>query len=65
MTVVYCQNEECKHNDGGVCFCDEIDIDDFSECMTEIDKDKDDGWQNLLNLHLVRQIFRTRIRILP
>ena len=42
MTVVYCQNEECKHNDGGVCFCTEIDIDDFSECMTEIDKDDDD-----------------------
>ena len=38
MTVVYCQNETCKYNDGGVCFCDEIEIDDVGGCITDTPK---------------------------
>lgn len=42
MTIVYCQNETCKHNDGGVCFCDEIDLDVHGECYTESFGDDDE-----------------------
>lgn len=42
MTIVYCQNKDCKYCDGNVCFCSSIDIDNFGECMTEIDKDEDE-----------------------
>lgn len=42
MTVVYCQNEECKYLDGNVCFCDSIFIDGVGGCVTEEDKYEDE-----------------------
>lgn len=45
MTVVYCQNEDCKYRDGNVCFCDSIFIDGVGGCVTEEIKVEDDEFK--------------------